>query len=111
MTHRLHATHLNTAGWAMMLLGKHSFRLFCEKNATTYCPCNNYQLFLYDFSVVTKKHVRQKYKDHVGRELTADEREQINKLVLDFVKNLAVEQTVRSACLYVSEIGHIQYSL
>jgi len=55
--------------------------------------------------------VRQKYKDHVGRELTADEREQINKLVLDFVKNLAVEQTVRIACLYVSEIGHIQYSL
>ncbi|XP_052801446.1 titin homolog isoform X2 [Mya arenaria] len=45
-----------------------------------------------DLSVVTKKHVRQKYKQHVGRELSSEEKEKINCLVLDFVKNLAVEQ-------------------
>ncbi|XP_052225993.1 uncharacterized protein LOC127841311 isoform X1 [Dreissena polymorpha] len=46
-----------------------------------------------DLSVITKKHVRQKYKEHVGRELSTDERDKINNLVLNFVKNLAVKQT------------------
>ncbi|XP_053375660.1 nucleolar protein dao-5-like isoform X1 [Mercenaria mercenaria] len=42
-----------------------------------------------DLSVVTKKHVRMKYKEHVGRELNPDEKSKINDMVYAFVKELS----------------------
>ncbi|KAL4223900.1 HIRA-interacting protein 3 [Mactra antiquata] len=42
-----------------------------------------------DLSVLTKKHVRMKYKQHVGRELTSEEKNEINDMVYAFVKELS----------------------
>ena len=50
-------------------------------------------------SIITKKHVRRQYQNHVGRELTIDEKTGINELVYAFVRDLAVEQKVKQASI------------
>ncbi|XP_060595400.1 uncharacterized protein LOC132749597, partial [Ruditapes philippinarum] len=42
-----------------------------------------------DLAVVTKKHVRMKYKEHIGRELNHEEKSKINDMVYAFVKELS----------------------
>ena len=59
-------------------------------------------------SIITKKHVRRQYQNHVGRELTIDEKTGINELVYAFVRDLAVEQKVKQASIFFSQLLVLQ---
>ena len=45
-------------------------------------------------SWITKRLVRQKYCEHVGRELTHEEKLDVNRLVQNFIDRLVHEQKV-----------------
>ena len=49
------------------------------------------------FRVITKKDVRVKYKNFVGRDISSEEKAKINDLVYAFVFYYAAKQKVRRA--------------
>ena len=80
-------------------------KLICTSGNLKLCPhnfeiwrvdCTLHTTVLYHLSrVLTKKLVRVKYKEHIGRDLSTDEKETINSIVYKFISESAAKQRVR----------------